>query len=72
MKIKFDKKVGDKLANILCEVDALIKDGTIPVGMTGLSPDAQKFISLFYKCIDNTMKVEEVIITDQGLKQLIN
>ncbi len=65
MKITFDKKAGDKLVNILCEIDALIADGTISIGMTGISPDAAKFIHIFYQM--TTGPGIEVIITDRGL-----
>lgn len=67
MIIKFDKKAGDKLANLLCEVDELIKDGSIKVGALGLSPDSAKYCDIFYKGINNPMEVEEITFTDRGL-----
>jgi len=66
MEVVFDKKAGDKLANILCEVDALIADGSIKIGVFGLSQDSADFINLFYKGLSGESK-KKVTFTDRGL-----
>ena len=67
MEVVFDKKAGDKLANILCEADALIADGSIKIGVFGLSQDSADFIKLFYKGLSGEGK-KKVTFTDRGLK----
>ena len=67
MKVHIEDKAVEELANLLCEVDALIKDGTIPVGFTGISIDAAKYIDTFYKALTVPKETMEVYITDHGL-----
>lgn len=68
MKITFDTKAGDILANAILEVVSLIETGDISVGPLGISPDSAKYLEIFYKAIQNPPEVKEVIITDEGLK----
>lgn len=67
MKIVFEDKCGEKLADLLCEIDALIEDGTISVGFTGLSPDITKFCKLFYRGTNERKNTTDVYFTDAGL-----
>lgn len=67
MKIVFDKKQGEKLANLLCEIDALIHDGTIKVGFVGLSENAANDCHIFDKFINNNPPgTTEIIIPDNN------
>jgi len=68
MKITLATKAGDKLANLLCEVDALIHDGTIKVGCIGISPDSAEYCHVLEQFINHGLEVKEVIIVDSGLK----
>lgn len=68
MKIQFSNKNAEELANLLCEVDALIEDGTIPIGITGISENATKMCKLFYRGTSDLPSSTEIIFTDSGLK----
>ena len=68
MLITIETKRGDELANLVCEIDALIKDGTIPVGVTGISPNAAEMAGLFNKALTLLFKVKEVNIIDNPIE----
>lgn len=64
----FDHIASEKLASLLCEIDALVADGSIKVGVLGLSPDSAKMCKKFWQCLEGLG--EETIradITDAGL-----
>ena len=67
MKITFDTKAGDILANLLCEIDAMIEMGDVKVGVLGLSPDSAKYTHIFYQGL-NTEGIVAAYFSDKGLK----
>ncbi len=64
MKIILDIKPSKELFNLLCEIDALIKDGSISVGVLGLSPDSARVCNNFYQLLLDVQQAKEIIITN--------
>ena len=70
MTINLNEKSGDELANLICEIDFLIQDGTLSVGVLGLSENAAKFCNKLYKAMSNkTMTKKQEKWEDETLRE---